>query len=191
MLIEDLYQNANALQTDYEGIAYDYRVEQEIIQFIVEKTGLFEIKDNIFSSKSVERRLEERLLKSSKARESAEKRWKKKDANAMQTQSDSNAIKESKGKEKKENTHKEIFDFWNTQKIVVHNKNSSLIKNQIDIRLKDFSVEDIKKSILNYENVFHSEKTYFNHKWTLQEFLQRKNGMPVFLYKKEEDYLID
>lgn len=101
-IIEDLYQNANALRTDYDSIAYDMRVNDNIIKSIINEFDLFIIEWDIFGSKSVETRLLERDAKSSKARESARKRWDKKDANALRTESECNAIKEKKEKEKKE-----------------------------------------------------------------------------------------
>jgi len=100
-IIEDLYNNANALPTDYESIAFDLRITPEVVKSIINDFELFCIDGDEFGSSSVERRLNERNEKSVKARESAQKRWanKKTDANALPTQSDSNAIKESKGKE--------------------------------------------------------------------------------------------
>ena len=47
-LIEDLYSNANALRTDYEGIAYDYRIDALIIESIINDFDLFVIKDGFF-----------------------------------------------------------------------------------------------------------------------------------------------
>jgi hypothetical protein len=99
-LIEELYQNANALQTNYKRIAFDMRVDENTIKIIIENFDLFVVENGFFGSLSVQRRLDMRNEKSNKARESAQKRWTK-DANALQTQSDSNAIKESKLKENK------------------------------------------------------------------------------------------
>ena len=99
-IIEDLYNNANALQSDYEGIAYDYRIEIEVVKSVINDFDLFVFDGETFGSLSVQKRIDERDSKSVKARESAHKRWT--NANAMQTQCDSNAIKESKGKEIKE-----------------------------------------------------------------------------------------
>lgn len=99
-LIEELYQNANALRTNYKRIAFDMRVDENVIKSIVENYELFIIENEHFGSLSVQRRLDMRNEKSNKARESAQKRWIK-DANALQTQYDSNAIKENKVKENK------------------------------------------------------------------------------------------
>lgn len=100
-IIEDLYQNANALRTDYGCIAYDLRVQETLVKSIVEDFGLFQISGDSFGSYSVERRINRRSEKSQKARKSALSRWNKQkveeeeNANAMRTQCDSNAIKES------------------------------------------------------------------------------------------------
>ena len=103
-IIEDLYNNANALRTDYEGIAFDLRIDTNIVKSVINDFDLFIIKDDFFGSLSVQRRLDERNEKSKKASDSANYRWSKQkdDANAMRTQCDSNAIKERKGKEIKE-----------------------------------------------------------------------------------------
>ena len=98
-IIEELYQNANALILNYERIAFELRTECELVKSVIHDFNLFTINDKNFSSLSVEKRLNERSLKSEKARLSADKRWN--NANAMQSQSEGNAIKERKGKEKK------------------------------------------------------------------------------------------
>jgi len=100
-IVEDLYNNANALQLDYDIIAYDLRTTNELVKSIINDFELFVINDGIFGSMSVQKRLDERDAKSKKASESARYRWdkNKSDANALPTQSDSNAIKEKKVKE--------------------------------------------------------------------------------------------
>lgn len=97
-IIEDLYNNANALPLNCKVIAYDLRTKEKIIHSIIHDFDLFVIEKNIFGSRSVQRRLEDRDTKSIKARESAFKRWNN-DANALPSQSKPNAIKERKGKE--------------------------------------------------------------------------------------------
>jgi hypothetical protein len=107
-IIEDLYNNANALETDYECIAIDLRVDIELVKAVINDFDLFVIKDGYFGSMSVQSRIDERNLRSKKAADSANVRWSK-DANALQPQSEGNAIKERKGKEKKEK--ESILDF--------------------------------------------------------------------------------
>jgi hypothetical protein len=100
-IVEDLYNNANALRTDYDGIAYDLRLHSDIIKSVVNDFDLFEINGDYFGSSSVQARLDQRNEKSLSARKSASYRWNKKeeDANALRTLSEGNAIKERKGKE--------------------------------------------------------------------------------------------
>ena len=113
-IVEDLYNNANALRTDYEGIAYDLRSDSDLVASVVNDFDLFIFDGDFFGSNSVQERLDQRNDKSAKARKSASYRWD--NANAMQTQYDSNAKKERKGKEIKGKEIKEInisFDiFW-------------------------------------------------------------------------------
>ena len=99
-IVEDLYNNANALRTDYEGIAYDYRIDVSIVTSVINDFDLFVFDENTFGSLSVQKRIDERDSRSVKARESAHKRWT--NANAMQSQCEGNAIKERKVKEIKE-----------------------------------------------------------------------------------------
>ena len=99
-LIEDLYQNANAMPLDYDCIAYDFRVDSYMIESIINDFDLFEVNDDTFGSLSVQRRLNKRNEKSRKARESAMKRWGR-DAKALNKKCEGNAIKESKVKESK------------------------------------------------------------------------------------------
>lgn len=107
-IIEDLYNNTNVLPLDYECIAFDLRTNPDVIKSIINDFDLFVIENDIFGSLSVERRLTERNEKSLKARESVLKRWNKtkKDTNVLQTNYDSNTIKERKVKENKETKNK-------------------------------------------------------------------------------------
>ena len=103
-IVEELYNNANALQLDYDGIAFDLRTESDLVKSVLHDFQLFVINGDYFGSQSVENRIIERNDKSQKARNSAYSRWNKdkKDANAIQTHTEGNAIKEIKGKEIKE-----------------------------------------------------------------------------------------
>lgn len=104
-IVEELYNNGNKMQINYKGMAKDYHTKPEIIQSIIENFDLF-VKDNEnFGSKSIEKRINERDVKSKKATISAFYRWGK-DANAMREELGRNAI--NKGKEIKGNKGKEI-----------------------------------------------------------------------------------
>lgn len=114
-IVEDLYNNANALRTDYDGIAFELREDIEVVKSVLNDFNLFQFDDGCFGSLSVQKRLDERNEKSKTARESANKRWSKNkvDANALQMQSEGNAIKEIKEKEIKEiDTCFSFSEFW-------------------------------------------------------------------------------
>jgi len=152
-LIEDLYQNANALPLDYDSIAHDLRSSADIIESIIIDCELFVFNEGNFGSLSVQRRLDERDKKSVKARESALYRWAKieKNANALHSQSDSNAIKERKGKEKKRKEIKEIKE--NIYKQFAHLKLSILdYEKLIEAGYSKIEIDDILLKIENYRN---------------------------------------
>jgi hypothetical protein len=135
-LIEDLYLNENCIEYDIECIAFDLRTNEMIIESIINDFNLFELSNNTFSSISVQKRMEKRNEKSERASLSASKRWN--NANAMQTQCDSNALNESKVNESKLN----------------------------EIKIKDNSLIEKKSKLISFEksdifdfNVF---KTKFN-----------------------------
>lgn len=154
-IIEDLYNNANALPTDYDSIAFDLRTDSETIKSIINDFDLFIIEVSEFGSKSVERRLNERNAKSAKARQSALDRWNKSDrnANALPSLSDSNAIKEKKEKEKKE----ELFnDFWNLYDKKVGDKDKLLIKFS---KLSQSDIDSLMAYIPQYK-IAQPEKKY-------------------------------
>jgi hypothetical protein len=196
-LVEDLYQNANALPTDYESIAYDLRTECELVKSIVNDFDLFKIIGDTFQSLSIERRLVKRSEKSNKAKDSANARWNKvkdanafnKNANALLTQSDSNAIKESKVKESKEKESKEkeeykssndeLLSFLNTTTGKSFKIVSSKSEKNIKSRLKQgFTIEDIKRAIVNCsKNKYHIE----NPQYLTLEFITRADSLEKYL----------
>ena len=134
-LIEDLYQNANALPLDYDCIAYDLRASSDVIRSIINDFDLFQVDDDTFCSLSVQRRLDKRNKKSLKARQSAMKRWGG-DANALRKKCEGNAIKESKVKESKVKDNK-VNNNINTNTKCVFNFKKSLLEYGFDEPLVD------------------------------------------------------
>lgn len=151
-IVENLYNNANALRLDCELIAYEMRTSENVIDSIINEFDLFVIDGDNFGSLSIERRLNERNEKSKKARDSANSRWEKlkNDANALPTQSECNAIKESKGKE---NIVKEIID------VEIFNFSKSFLNLGVnDIVLKDWIKVRKSKKLTNSETAFKAIK---------------------------------
>ena len=102
-IVEDLYQNANALRMDCDLLAFEYRTQCDVVESVINDFDLFVIDGDKFGSKSVESRLLERNERSQKARQAAITRWgqSERNANALRVHQSSNAIKERKGKENK------------------------------------------------------------------------------------------
>ena len=181
-IVEDLYQNANALRMDCEGIAFDMRVSENIIKSILYDFELFVIEWDIFGSKSVETRLLERDEKSSKARDSARKRWEKEDANALRSESECNAIKEKKEKEKKE---KETG-------IVATQPNEY----QLSISyLKNIEKEQIPDYAENYQDEWIKFCYYWSEKWKTwkiraewEKTFEIKRRFATWMSRKKETY---
>lgn len=72
-----------------------------------------------------------------------------------------------------------LFEFWNSQNIIVHKKLTDKMKTKLKSALKNYSEDDIKKAISNYSTILHSDEYYWTYKWTLEEFLQR--GLERFM----------
>lgn len=77
-----------------------------------------------------------------------------------------------------DDTH-EIYNYWNKQAIVVHKKCTVGMKKKIAAALKDYTVEEIKEAIKNYEEILHSPDYFWNYVWTLMDFCSR--GIHKFL----------
>ena len=111
-LLEMLFTEENKLCVDdYDSLAFGLQCDAKILKQVIEDFDLFVIQDGCFYSKRLNEHIETINNKSAKAKESASKRWN--NANAKQTQSDSNASKVKyskvdKSKVKKSNYYNDI-----------------------------------------------------------------------------------
>jgi len=109
-IVELLYKNDGYMQSDYPRIAFALHSYRDIIESVINDFDLFKMHDDSFTSTSVLHRIKLRKGKSTTARKAAKIRWGKEkanNANALQTQSDSNAIKKRKVKKSKVNIIKD------------------------------------------------------------------------------------
>ena len=106
-LVEMLYENNGKLiLSECDSYAFALRTECELILNLVHNFDVFQVSEcgTFFYSNGVNKRIELRAEKSSKAQKSANLRWQKANekkevnANAMRTHSEGNAIKENKSK---------------------------------------------------------------------------------------------
>lgn len=202
-LIEMLYeQEGYLLINEIEAYAFALRSDCDTINSLINDFELFDKNKKNFWSLSVLRRLDARDAKSKKASESANKRWNKanaykEDANALQTQYDSNAIKERKGKEskvkerkgkkRKDNStevktssvdYKKFVDKFNSfanRSFRVTDK----IKSALNARLKDYDKKEIISAIEKaHKDEFHISS---NFKYLTPEFILRPDKLEKFL----------
>lgn len=73
----------------------------------------------------------------------------------------------------------EIFNLWNSLKIIQHRKITNSIKSSLIARLKDYSKDEIKQSINNYKSIIEDPNCYFKYRWTLGDFLSRGEGKNI------------
>ncbi|MGJ1321477.1 Lin1244/Lin1753 domain-containing protein [Sphingobacterium faecium] len=154
-IIEMLYEQGGYLMlSDCDSYAFALRVDEACITKLINDFNLFENDGEKFWSNSVLSRLDKRDSKSQKAKESALKRWNKADinanasknkANALRGQSEPNAIKERKEKEKKGNIEEEDKE----EKIVVVNASSDPSVPTPDAWGNYRSMEDLEKVLLS------------------------------------------
>lgn len=80
-----------------------------------------------------------------------------------------------------ENIYSRLFDFWNQQKIIKHEKLTPEMKKTITKILKVLSPEQVEVCIARYKQVLDDEGFFFSYRWSLTDFLNRKNGIKDFL----------
>lgn len=108
-IVEMLYEEQGRLmRSECERIAFELRVQCNIVESVIADFGLFESDANAFWSASVDRRIQAQINVREGAKKAAATRWEKyknqvvtdENATAMQTHSERNANKEKKSKVK-------------------------------------------------------------------------------------------
>lgn len=79
------------------------------------------------------------------------------------------------------NIYSEIFSYWNEQKIIKHQELTPEMVKAIDKISKTLTLEQIKICIERYKKVLEDDTFFFSYRWTLVDFISRKNGIKDFL----------
>ena len=72
-----------------------------------------------------------------------------------------------------EQVKQDILECWNRARIIRHRKMTTKAEVRLRSALKDYTIEEIKKAIINYGKIVNNPKYFFKYKWTLEEFLMR------------------
>jgi len=90
----------------------------------------------------------------------------------------------------KDKTIYSLFEFWNSLKIIQHQKVDKFA-HCLATALKDYPGTQVRKAMVNYATVIKGDKYFFSYRWTLKEFLIR--GLERFLdtNKPLENFLVD
>ena len=73
-----------------------------------------------------------------------------------------------------------IFNYWNDKNIIKHRELTEDISKAIEKALKSYKEEEIKTYIDRYAKVISDKDYFWNYKWTLKDFLTRKDGISSF-----------
>lgn len=83
-------------------------------------------------------------------------------------------------KTEKINIIKAIFEHWNSKKIICHKELSEVIRTAVENALKSYNAPQIMVCIDRYAKAIGDSTYFFDYKWTLTEFLTRKDGISSF-----------
>lgn len=78
------------------------------------------------------------------------------------------------------NSNSNIFNYWNSKNIIVHRELTNNINKSINKALKTYTEEAIKEYIDRYDKVLKDKSWFFDYKWSLENFLNRKDGISSF-----------
>jgi len=73
-----------------------------------------------------------------------------------------------------------IYSHWNSKKIIIHKLLTKDMEKAIEKVLKKYSENEIVQAIDTYSEILESD-FYFNYKWSLMDFMNRKNGLITFM----------
>lgn len=73
-----------------------------------------------------------------------------------------------------------IYEFWNKKGIIPHKALTKEMNSAVENALKSYSEEEIKAYIDRYAECLKDKEYFFSYKWTLAQFLSRKDGISSF-----------
>ena len=84
-----------------------------------------------------------------------------------------------------------VYKHWNSKGIIKHREMTSAMESGIRARLRKYDIEEVKKTIDNYNKILTNEKYYYTHKFSLQDFMRPSNFVKFSDDAKPLDNYID
>ena len=78
------------------------------------------------------------------------------------------------------NSISNIFNYWNNKRIIMHRELTEDISKAIEKALKTYKEDEIKTYIDRYATVIGDKEYFWHYKWSLKDFLSRKEGVSAF-----------
>lgn len=196
MLIERLREeDGYTSDKDYEMIAFDLRVDVELIRSVVEDFGLFEVSEDgrYFHAPGLDERMELKDVRSDAGKKGAAKRWGKNAdrmaqdgktmANDMANEDFANGIKEKKRKDKKEEIRKDYFSSPSSPSPSVEVESSE--EEQQEEILENFFFRNWASPNKEYERFVAFNNTE-NRCWAKMDRTQRMSAAILWKQKPEQ-----
>jgi hypothetical protein len=176
-IVEMLYEESNLImRSECERIAFELRVQCDLVESVIADFELFECTENSFFSPSISRRIEAQINVSLGAKKAANTRWEKfknqsvmqTDANAMRTHDNRNANKEKKRKEKK-------------SKIEIEEHPQEVdLKTQFFDSLKNFSNKYSSEMLDSFANYWTESNARGKMRWQLEKTFEITNRLATW-----------
>lgn len=99
-------------------------------------------------------------------------------------------LKNIKRKEIKEK-RQSLLVLWNSLGLTVHENWPESQNGRFDYLLKNIGYEEIEKTVKLYAAVYKDPSCFFSFKWSLSDFIQRRNGLEAWAGKTIADYKTD
>lgn len=183
-IVEMLYEESGKImRSECERIAFELRVQCELVESVVHDFDLFVCDENAFVSASVNRRIQAQINVMNGAKKAALTRWEKfrneqvknPDANAMRTHTKRNAnkVKESKVKESKVNSIDAVPASAQIEKI--EDLKNDFFKKVIQHREK-YSEE----MLLSFGNYWTEKNSKGKMRWQLEKTFEIPNRLATW-----------
>ena len=175
---------ANTLKIDPSKvyrILKRYEIEQQIEQRTDRQQSLITIKNWGFYQNDFEQRNEQQVNNECTTRQE------NKDEEEKRSKKEKEENKELSKNERRIYTvlsHsadvQTIFEHWNAKGIIKHREINKELEKALTKAFSVYSVEQIKICIDRYATVLNDDTYFFHYKWSLKDFLNRKEGISSF-----------